>query len=154
MQQYQKTHGRPFECRTLAHLPMAHIAGVEVFSINPFYLGGTAYWVPKYVFSDFLKYSKQFRTTYQFSVPPIWLQIAKSDAVTDQFNTLEVAMSGAAPMGLDLVREVSTKLGRGKVFLGQCYGTTETTGNIAALRWDDKDESGSVGEILANIKVR
>lgn len=30
----------PFEYRTLAHLPAAHIAGVQGYFINPFYMGG------------------------------------------------------------------------------------------------------------------
>jgi hypothetical protein len=30
----------PFEYRTLAHLPAAHIAGVQGYLVNPFYMGG------------------------------------------------------------------------------------------------------------------
>lgn len=37
--------GRPFVFRTVAHLPMAHIAGIAWYSLNPFYMGGTCYWM-------------------------------------------------------------------------------------------------------------
>ena len=33
----------PFEYRTLAHLPAAHIAGVQGYFVNPFFMGGPVY---------------------------------------------------------------------------------------------------------------
>ncbi|KAK4502782.1 hypothetical protein PRZ48_006208 [Zasmidium cellare] len=146
--------GRPFTFRTIAHLPMAHIAGIQQFSINPFYMGGTAYWMPKYDFDKFIEYSRRYKTTYQLTVPPIWLQVAKSSKVTNHFDSLEIACSGAAPMGLELVKEISNKLGQGKIFMTQTWGTTETDGSITATDWDIRDETGSVGGILPNVKLR
>lgn len=146
--------GNPFEWRTIACLPMAHIAGIQQYSINPFYMGGTTYWMPKYEFDKFIEYNRRYRTTYQFSVPPIWLQVAKNPKVSDHFDSLEVACSGAAPMGLELVKEISSKLGEGKVFMTQTWGTTETDGSITATDWEMKDETGSVGGILPNVKLR
>ena len=50
-----KSEGKSFQYRTIAHLPIAHIAGVQNYSIQPFALGGTTYWMPKYDFKLLLE---------------------------------------------------------------------------------------------------
>jgi acyl-CoA synthetase (AMP-forming)/AMP-acid ligase II len=146
--------GRPFVFKTIAHLPMAHIAGIAWYSLNPFYMGGTCYWMQKYDFDSFIEYNRKYRTTVQMSVPPIWLQVAKSPKVTDHFDSVEVACTGAAPMGMELAKEVSSKLGKGKVFPSQFWGTTETTGSMTGNDWDVRDDTFSVGGIFANLQLR
>lgn len=81
-----------FEYRTLAHLPAAHIAGVQGYFINPFFAGGTVYWIPSFDFAKFLHYNKLHKITFFFTVPPIYLLIAKTETITDQFDTLEVGL--------------------------------------------------------------
>lgn len=149
-----KREGRSFYFSTIAHLPMAHIAGIAWYSLNPFYMGGTTYWMSSYAFDSFIQYSRKYRTTVQFSVPPIWLQVAKSPDVTDHFDSLVVAATGAAPMGAPLANEVSAKLGKGKTRLSQFWGTTETTGSITGIDWDVVDEKFSVGAPFPNVRLR
>ncbi|CAK3880898.1 4-coumarate- ligase [Lecanosticta acicola] len=141
-----------FQYRTLAHLPMAHIAGIMMYAMNPVYMGGTAYWMRNYKFEEFVGYAEQYGITVQFSVPPIWLQVSKAPR-SGLFEGLGVAIAGAAPMGVELAREVSGKIGKG-LFMTQTWGTTETTGSITATGWDVRDETGSVGGILPNTKLR
>ena len=114
----------PFEYRTLSHLPAAHIAGCQGYFINPIVAGGTVYWMPKFDFPKFLEYNKKYRITSFFTVPPIYLLIAKSPLVTDQFATLEHAITGAAPMGPELTALAEKKLGCG---ISQTWGLSETT---------------------------
>lgn len=144
----------PFEWRTVAHLPAAHIAGVQGYFVNPFYQGGLTYWMPKFDFELFLHYSRQFQITYFFTVPPIFLLVAKSPAVTDHFRTVRYAISGAAPMGADLQEAVSTKLGDENTFVIQTWGLSESTGSATLMPWRRKDTTGSVSEILPNTSVR
>ncbi|KIW75957.1 hypothetical protein Z517_10702 [Fonsecaea pedrosoi CBS 271.37] len=148
--------GREFTFNTIAHLPMSNIAGISLYSTNPFYMGGTAWWMEKYDFETFLEYHRRYRPAYQFTVPPVWLRIAKSDKVTDHFDALQVAVTGAAPIGQDLVKEVQKKLGRGRAHMAQTWGTTETTGVIAATDWlaYSKDGTWSVGELCPNVTLR
>lgn len=147
--------GEPaFEYRTLAHLPASHIAGVQGYFINPFYWGGPVYWMPKFDFLKFLEYNKKFRITFFFTVPPIYLLIAKTPIVTDQFDYLEVAISGAAPLGKELQHAASAKLGRGKTFISQTWGLSETTGSVTAMPWGENDDTGSVSKVLPNMSVR
>ena len=142
-----------FHFKTIAHLPMAHVAGIAWYTLNSFYMGGTTFWMEKYDFPKFIEYSRKYRSTAQFSVPPIWLNIAKSPEVTDHFDSLKVAATGAAPMGLQLATEVSRKLGMGKTMISQFYGTSETTGSITGVDWSAFDETFSVGEAFPNTRL-
>lgn len=143
----------------VAHLPAAHIAGVQGYLVNWFYMGGTVYWMPRFDFPDFLAYTKKYKVTCFFSVPPVFLAIAKSPLVTDQFDHVEWAISGAAPMGKDLQNAARAKLGRGKGSLSQTWGLSETTGSITiyprelSARNGD-DTTGSVSMLIPNAEAR
>jgi 4-coumarate--CoA ligase len=143
-----------FEYRTLAHLPVAHIAGIQGYLLNPFYMGGPVYWMPRFDFAQFLAYNKQYRITFFFTVPPIYLLIAKSAAVTDQFATLEVAISGAAPLGAELQHAASQKLGGRSCFISQTWGLSETTGSATLMPMHLSDTTGSVSPLLPNTRAR
>lgn len=97
-----------WDYRTLAHLPTAHVAGVQVcdpltsppdnlifssqgYFVIPFYNGGTTYWMPKFDFVDFLAFNRSLAITTFFSVPPIFLLVTKSPLVKDHFRTLKAA---------------------------------------------------------------
>jgi 4-coumarate--CoA ligase len=151
-----KSSGGEFAFNTIAHLPMANIAGINLYATNPFYMGGSTYWMPKYDFDAFLEHHKCYRPAYQFSVPPIWLRIAKSDKVTNHFDALQVAVTGSAPIGLETLREVQKKLGRGKAHMAQTWGATECCGVITATEWTAFSRIGSwsVGEPCSNVTLR
>lgn len=141
----------PMEYRTLAHLPAAHIAGVQGYLINPALAGGTVYWMPKFEFNAFLEYNRKYAITFFFTVPPIYLLIAKSDLVTDQFKALRHAISGAAPMGAELTALAEAKLG---CYVSQTWGLSETTGSVTAASWDEHDVTGSVSPLMPNTRMR
>ncbi|KAF2168737.1 hypothetical protein M409DRAFT_65156 [Zasmidium cellare ATCC 36951] len=151
-----RREGKNFSFDTIAHLPMANIAGVSLYSTNPFYMGGTTYWMKKYTFEDFIEYHRRYRPAYQFTVPPIWLRIAKSDNITDHFDGLQVAVTGSAPIGEGTMREVQKKLGKGKCLIAQTWGATEASGVITALDWSTFKDQGiwSVGELCPNVRLR
>ncbi|KAJ9649292.1 hypothetical protein H2199_000067 [Coniosporium tulheliwenetii] len=151
---YMRAHNPSFEYRTLAHLPTAHIAGIQGYLINPFYMGGPAYWMPRFDFVQFLEYNKKYRVTFFFTVPPIYLLIAKSPLVTDQFDTCEFAVSGAAPLGKELQHAASAKLGKGKIMISQTWGLSETTGSITLLPHGRQDDTGSVSCLVPNAIAR
>ena len=149
-----KKEGRNFTFDTIAHLPMANIAGIALYSCNPFYMGGSTYWMEKYDFDSFINYHRQYRPAYQFSVPPIWLRIAKSDKVTDHFDGLQIACTGSAPIGYATAMEVTSKLGQGKAYITQTWGITEFSGVVTCLDWHIDDKSWSVGELSPNVRLR
>lgn len=139
---------------TLAHLPAAHIAGVQGYLVNVLYRGGTIYWMPKFDFAKFIEYTKRYSITNFFSVPPIYLALAKHPGITDQFDTIDHAHSGAAPLGSQLQIEAEKKMGKGRAILTQVWGLTETTGAITAMPPGETDSTGSVGPLVANHEAR
>lgn len=153
--QYQRSHSG-FAFNTVAHLPMSNIAGIGLYSINPFYMGGTTYWMKKYNFESFIEYHRRYRPAYQFSVPPVWLQVSKSVNVTDHFDGLMVASTGSAPIGPDTIQDLRHKLGRGRTDIYQTWGTTETSGVITAQNWERFSQTGawSVGELCPTTTLR
>ena len=89
--------------------------------------------MPKFDFLKFLEYNKKYRITFFFTVPPIYLLIAKMPIVKDHFDSLEIAISGAAPLGKELQIAASAKLGKGRAFISQTWGLSETTGSVCLL---------------------
>jgi len=155
MQREQLAKQHPnFEYITLAHLPVAHIAGLQGFMVNPFFMGGTTYWMPKFDFAKFLEYNKRYSVSIFFTVPPIYLLIAKSPAVTDQFKTMKIAFTGAAPMKKELQEAAARKFGDGNVFINQTWGLSESTGSATLLNIGEIDETGSVSRFLPNMSAR
>ncbi|KAF6835650.1 AMP-binding enzyme [Colletotrichum plurivorum] len=151
--EYYKTHPKiPFI--TLAHLPAAHVSGLQAYIMNQTYMGGVVYWMKKFEFGKFLEYTKKYKITSFFSVPPIYLMIAKSPLVTDQFDHVQYALTGAAALGRDTQAAAQKKLGKGKAILGQTWGLSETTGGFTILPRHLNDDTGSVSMIVANCEAR
>jgi acyl-coenzyme A synthetase/AMP-(fatty) acid ligase len=110
--------------------------------------------MPKFDFSQFLSYNARYRITFFFTVPPIYLLIAKSPLVTNQFASLEIAISGAAPLGKDLQYAASQKLGNEECFIDQTWGLSETTGSTTIMPTGMHDDTGSVAMLLPNMQAR
>lgn len=60
---------------------------------------------------------KKLKITALYIVPSVYLRIAKSPDVTDQFETLKAAVTGTAPMDAELQMATNAKLGKGKHIL-------------------------------------
>lgn len=143
------------EMRALAHLPIAHIAGVIGYLAAPVLAGATVYWMRKFEWKVFLEYNKKYKITSMYTVPSIFLRIAKSPDVTDHFEYVEAASTGAALMDEDLQRAANKKLGKGgTTFIGQTWGLSETTGAVTAMPKGEMDDTGSISPILPNMQMR
>lgn len=109
------------------------------------------YWMEKFDFPKFLEYNKKLKITVFFTVPPIFLLISKSPLVTDQFQTLLEAYSGAAPMGAALQTAAQSKLG---CQIRQTWGLSETTGSATFMPMGSEDLTGSVSPLMPNMRLR
>ena len=107
--------------------------------------------MPKFDFPKFLEYVKKYRVTSFFTVPPIYLLIAKSPLVNDQFATLEQAITGAAPIGPELMALAEKKLGCG---ICQTWGLSETTGSATLMPFGEHDDTGSVSPLMPNTMMK
>lgn len=117
-------------------------------------MGGSVYWMPRFSFPHFLAYNAKYRITFFFTVPPIYLLIAKSPLATTQFATLELAISGAAPLGKALQHAASQKLGASHCFIDQTWGLSETTGSATTMPTGMHDDTGSVAPLIPNMRAR
>ncbi|KAH0371408.1 acetyl-CoA synthetase-like protein, partial [Aureobasidium melanogenum] len=147
--------GEPFQSRTLAHLPTAHISGVQGYFVNAFYDGGIVYWMPSFDFAAFLEYNVQYQITTFFSLPRIYLGLARHPAVTDQLKLQRIAYSGATPLNKEVYH--CTKFGgegEDKTLLSQTWGASETTGAVTHVSPAMREISGSVGALLPNMLMR
>jgi 4-coumarate--CoA ligase len=143
------------EYRTLAHLPISHIAGVFGYLLAPMYSAGTVCWMRKYEWKAMLRYVKDLQITAFYTVPSIYLRIAKSPDVTDHFKTVVNASTGAAPMDAALQRAANAKLGDGaQTFIGQTWGLSETTGAVTMMPRGYSDVTGSISPILPSVELR
>ncbi|KAL4897842.1 hypothetical protein BDV59DRAFT_190649 [Aspergillus ambiguus] len=140
-----------FRYRTIAHLPTAHIAGLQGYFINGIMAGGTVFWMAKFIFEDFLCAAKKHSITFLTTAPPVYLQIVKSSKVTDHFHSLLHAQSGAAPIGSDLLKLAQEKL---RCNISQAWGLTETTGAVTWLPWDRSDLTASISQLLPNTRMK
>lgn len=161
--------------RTLAHLPPAHISGVQGYFVNPFLDGGIVYWMSPpptaggaFDMAAFLRYNEALRITSFFTAPPIYDAIAKCvlympGLVGEKtFKSLRVAYSGGTRLRLggasaDALRgKMGDAEGGRPLLISQTFGATETTGAATHMSpdragWDTLD---SVGELLPNMKLR
>ena len=125
------------------------------FFINPILEAGVTFWMPRFDWPRFVEYNKKHQITLFFTVPPIYLLIAKSPLVTDQFQALRYCISGAAPMGKELQFAASSKVGAEKTYISQTWGLSETTGSITYLPWEqEEDTTGSVSGLLPNVYLK
>ncbi|KAE8140777.1 hypothetical protein BDV38DRAFT_279749 [Aspergillus pseudotamarii] len=137
--------------RTIGHLPTAHIAGCQGYFITPAVAGGTVYWMPKFNINLFMDYCKMYQVTFLATAPPIYLAVAESPRVTDHFNSLIRAESGAAPLSTEVQRRAEEKLG---CSISQRWGMTESTGSVTTMPWGQADSTGSISPLLPNTRLR
>ena len=98
---------------------LAHIASVFGYLIAPFYSAGAVYCMRKLEWKAFPRYIKELKITALYTVPSIYLRIAKSPNITDLFETLEGAVTGTALMDVELQMAANAKLGEGENILAR-----------------------------------
>jgi acyl-CoA synthetase (AMP-forming)/AMP-acid ligase II len=140
--------------RVIGVLPFFHIYGLQVIMNAVLYKGATIVTMPKFDLEPFLQLMQSHAITRAYLVPPIVLALAKHPMV-DAFDlsSLEVIMSGAAPLDAGLAQACAERLGC-NVFQG--YGLTETSPVTHVTPDDDpaKNRPGSIGQLLPNTEAR
>ncbi|MEA2461292.1 MAG: hypothetical protein QOH90_1469, partial [Actinomycetota bacterium] len=93
-------------------LPFFHIYGMTVIMNIAIHLGATIVTMPRFDLEEFLTLLQDHKVTRAYLVPPIILALAKHPVV-DKYDlgSLEVIMSGAAPLGGNLASAASERLG-------------------------------------------
>ena len=109
----------------LCVLPLFHIYGLAVVMNLSLRVGATVVMMPRFDFAEYLDNLERHRVTVAHVVPPIVLALAKQPAVEGRdLSRLRLLFSGAAPLGAELTRACSEKLG---CAVRQGYGMTESS---------------------------
>jgi acyl-CoA synthetase (AMP-forming)/AMP-acid ligase II len=96
---------------------------------------------------------ERHRVTHAHVVPPIMLALARHPAVDSyDLSSLRSVFTGAAPLGEQIAREVSERLG---CVVMQGYGMTETSpATHMTPREPEKMKAGSVGWVVPNTECK
>ena len=109
----------------LAVLPYFHIYGLTVNMNFALARGATVVTMARFELAAFLETIERHRVTRAFLVPPILLALAKHPLVDrHDLSSLQVIVSGAAPLDEGIARAAAARLGCRVV---QGYGLTETS---------------------------
>jgi acyl-CoA synthetase (AMP-forming)/AMP-acid ligase II len=138
---------------TMAVLPFFHIYGMVVIMMLGLAGGGTILVMPRFDLQEFLGCIQKHKVTVLPLVPPIVLGMVKHPAVAQfDLSSVRLVFSGAAPLGEDMARELSRKLGCPVV---QGYGMTEASPvtHLSPTR-NAPMKPGSVGCVVPNTEVK
>lgn len=140
--------------RYLAVLPFNHIFGLTKFVHKSFYIGAECVVVPKFDLDIFCAAVEKFKCNIAYVVPPILVLLAKDPRVKKyDISSLQWALSGAAPLGSELSREVEAKHKHLK--LTQGWGLSETSPTATYVSPNDYNTyMGSCGRLVAGLEGR
>jgi acyl-CoA synthetase (AMP-forming)/AMP-acid ligase II len=133
-------------------LPFFHIYGQTVIMNQGLWAGATIVTMPRFDLEQFLELIERHRVTQGYVVPPIALALAKHRAVEGRdLSSLRTLMSGAAPLGAELIEQVTTRIGCEVI---QGYGLTETSPVTHAMPADGENKPGTIGTPLPETECR
>jgi acyl-CoA synthetase (AMP-forming)/AMP-acid ligase II len=151
----QSAAARPMEegAVVIAVLPFFHIYGISVILNGGLRGGATLVVLPRFDLETFLRAIQEHRASWAYVVPPIALALAKHPAVDNfDLSSLRHVFSGAAPLGADLARAVTQRLGCRML---QGYGMTETSPTTHINCGPAAEANpGSVGGLTPNTEGR
>ena len=109
----------------LGILPFFHIYGMVTVLFNSILNGAKTVVLSKFEPQTFLSAIERYKPTFGHIVPPIVLFLAKHPEVAKyDLSSMNRVMTGAAPLGGDIVQAARDRLG---IKFQQAYGLTETS---------------------------
>ncbi len=135
----------------LTVLPFFHIYGMQVLMNGLLSNGCTAVSMPRFELAAALQAIQDHKITHFCAVPPMVLALAKQPIVSNyDLSSLEVVVSGAAPLGAELAAEATARIGCQVV---QAYGMTEMS-PVSHVTPPGTYRAGSVGITVPNAEIR
>lgn len=135
----------------LAVLPFFHIYGMQILMNGLLSNGCTVVSMPRFDLVAALQLIQDHKITHFYAVPPMILALAKQPVIDDyDLSSLELVLSGAAPLGAELAEEAA---GRIDCQVIQAYGMTELSPATHVTIPGDY-RPGSVGVTVPNCESR
>lgn len=136
---------------TIAFLPFFHIYGQTILMNLYLAAGGGIVTMPRFDLALFLQLVAKYRPRVLFCVPPVVVALAKHPMVdAHDVSSVELVMSGAAPLGPATAELAGTRLGASVI---QGYGMTELS-PVCHLIDHRSPRAGSVGPALPGTEFR
>ena len=138
---------------TLAVAPYFHIMGFVVSLAMPLASGATVVTMPRFEPERFFTLVERHRVTVLAVPPPVMAVLARHPAA-DRYDlsSLELIVSGGAPLGATMQRAVAERFPRAAV--GQAWGMTETSVGATMPDREFGTAPGSVGRVMPNTELR
>ncbi|PKU78981.1 4-coumarate--CoA ligase [Dendrobium catenatum] len=141
----------------LCVLPLFHIYSLNSVLLCGLRAGSAIVIMKKFDLVKLMELVEKYRVTVAPFVPPIVVEMAKSEAVDSyDLSSVRMVMSGAAPMGKELQDTLTAKLPNAK--LGQGYGMTEAGPVLSMCLAFAKEpfsyKSGSCGTVVRNAELK
>jgi long-chain acyl-CoA synthetase len=133
-------------------LPLFHIFGLNVTLGLLVLNGATGVLVERYEPVRTLDQIQQHKVTILFGAPPMYSAWCATPGA-DQYDlsSVRLAISGAAPLPADVLREFRDIFG---VEIYEGYGLTETAPTLTSNRMAERAKPGSIGKPLPGIQLR
>ena len=137
----------------ICFLPFFHIYGLVVIMMVGLRYGATLVVMPRFELEPYLDLVERHRATMLHVVPPIVVALAKTPAAAPRdFSSVRKMFSGAAPLGADVIRQCTARVG---CVLQQGYGLTESSPATHTTSDDPATiKPGSIGTVLPNTECR
>jgi long-chain acyl-CoA synthetase len=133
-------------------LPLFHIFGMNVTLGLLVLNGATGILVERFEPVPALRLIQEHRVSVLFGAPTMYTAwVAVPGAEQYDLSTVRLAISGAAPLQPDVLRDFRSIFG---VEIYEGYGLTETAPTVASNRMTDKPRAGSIGKPLPEVELR
>jgi acyl-CoA synthetase (AMP-forming)/AMP-acid ligase II len=137
----------------LAVPPFFHVMGFMATLALPLASGATVVTVPRFDLGRFLALVQRHRVTVLVVPPPVMAALAGHPMVdAHDLSSVELIVSGGAPLGADLQRAVAARVPGAAV--GQGWGMTETAIGATMPERRSGTAPGSVGRVMPNTELR
>jgi acyl-CoA synthetase (AMP-forming)/AMP-acid ligase II len=137
----------------LAVAPFFHIMGFMATLAAPLASGATVVTMPRFDLEGFLALVQRHRVTVLVVPPPVMAALAGHPLVDAyDLSSVELVVSGGAPLGADLQRAVAARLPGAAV--GQGWGLTETSIGVTLPDRRAGTVPGSVGRVMPGTELR
>ncbi|GAA5994722.1 hypothetical protein JCM5350_001479 [Sporobolomyces pararoseus] len=137
---------------SLAVLPLNHIYGLTKLLHWPVLIGTPVLVMPKFELKQLCHLVEKYKVTILMLVPPIALALARDPIATKHdLSSLRLVISGAAPLGPELEKELASRLPKCEVI--QAYGLTESS-PTTHVALSPHGRRGSIGPNLPMLRGR
>ncbi|HET7482008.1 MAG TPA: long-chain fatty acid--CoA ligase [Actinomycetota bacterium] len=133
-------------------LPLFHIFGLNVSLGLTVMSGATGVLIDRFEPVPTLRAIRDHRVTILLGAPTMysaWVSVPGADQY--DLSSVRLAISGAAPLGPDVLRDFRDLFG---VAIYEGYGMTETSPTLVSNRMAETPRPGSIGKALPNVEFK